>query len=648
MNQFSQTNMFLLSRAFLVRTGLATLLAVVGVLSLLTVIFSSPANAQTAQTIFENDFNSIPTLDTPLVNDGSEGFTTDLFHRDSDDDIYWDTASPSGSEYVVASDALQPSVGWGVVTNGTDPNPLPLGQTEPDGNFLVINSFTTVNDVNQRSGGIAVDDNDGDGITGELLSSDNIVLKYDGTYQFGVFLSDATNVGNNDNFYNFDIRDSVSGALIASGSNGLLPADDIWHLVQFSFAVDGTTFAPGNTGRQVDLILRQNTNLDNGADIVVDNFTLVFIEDPKLDLNMTVASVSTANGDSTTLTDLGDTITYNYTIQNTGNVTIEDVAVDNPLPVINGVTGTGTFSSFTVTSGPDADLDGRADSLAPGQTATYTATYTLSQTDIDNTATAGAGALTAIDNTASPTGVSVDAFNTPTGVAPATTSDTTETGFTIAPSIEMELVDDTSALSTPVVPNDVVSYTYTVENTGNVTLALDTIAPITPTLTDADGTSLTLTTAPAFEGPASSLGSAEGTLLPGEVATYTATYTLTQSDIDAGGLSQTATVDGTDPNATVVTATSDDPADLTGAADATVTPLAPAPAVSMELVDDTSALSTPVAEGDVVTYTYTVTNDGNVTLALDTIAPITPTLTDADGTALTLTTAPAFEGPASS
>ncbi|WP_442316373.1 DUF7507 domain-containing protein, partial [Actibacterium lipolyticum] len=215
----------------------------------------------------------------------------------------------------------------------------------------------------------------------------------------------------------------------------------------------------------------------------------------------------------------------------------------------------------------------------------------------------------------------------------------TVTPLAPAPAVSMELVDDTTALSTPVAEGDVVTYTYTVTNDGNVTLALDTIAPITPTLTDADGTALTLTTAPAFEGPASSLGSAEGTLLPGEVATYTATYTLTQSDIDAGGISQTATVDGTDPNATVVSGTSDDPADLTGAADATVTPLAPAPAVSMELVDDTTALSTPVAEGDVVTYTYTVTNDGNVTL--DGVA-ISPTLTDADGNVLTLTTGPDF------
>ncbi|WP_207652105.1 DUF7507 domain-containing protein, partial [Actibacterium lipolyticum] len=289
-----------------------------------------------------------------------------------------------------------------------------------------------------------------------------------------------------------------------------------------------------------------------------------------------------------------------------GNVTLALDTIAPITPTLTDADGTAlTLTTAPAFEGPASSLGSAEGTLLPGEVATYTATYTLTQSDID---AGGLSQTATVDGTDPNATVVTATSDDPADLTGA--ADATVTPLAPAPAVSMELVDDTTALSTPVAEGDVVTYTYTVTNDGNVTLALDTIAPITPTLTDADGTALTLTTAPAFEGPASSLGSAEGTLLPGEVATYTATYTLTQSDIDAGGLSQTATVDGTDPNATVVTATSDDPADLTGAADATVTPLAPAPAVSMELVDDTSALSTPVAEGDVVTYTYTVTNDG--------------------------------------
>ncbi len=73
---------------------------------------------------------------------------------------------------------------------------------------------------------------------------------------------------------------------------------------------------------------------------------------------------------------------------------------------------------------------------------------------------------------------------------------------------------------------DVINYTFTVTNTGNVTLTNVTVTD--PMFTGPD--------APMFV--SSSLGSPEGTLLPGESATYTASYAITQDDIEAGAVDE--------------------------------------------------------------------------------------------------------------
>ena len=78
-------------------------------------------------------------------------------------------------------------------------------------------------------------------------------------------------------------------------------------------------------------------------------------------------------------------------------------------------------------------------------------------------------------------------------------------------------------------PGDIIIYTITVENTGNVTL---TSITLDDTLTDDNGNALSLDSGPTFV--SASGGSPQGTLSAGETATYTATYTLESSAAFSG------------------------------------------------------------------------------------------------------------------
>ncbi|WP_431137686.1 DUF7507 domain-containing protein, partial [Psychroserpens mesophilus] len=134
------------------------------------------------------------------------------------------------------------------------------------------------------------------------------------------------------------------------------------------------------------------------------------------------------------------------------------------------------------------------------------------------------------------------------------------------------------------------------------------------------------------------LGSLEGTLQVGERATYTATYVITQSDVDAGGVSNSVVADGDSPAGTTVSDTSDDGDDLDGNTtdDPTETTIAESPSLEAGKVVAISndVLPAGASLGDELTYTITVENTGNVTL---TNVALTDTFVDGNGNPLTLT-----------
>ena len=198
------------------------------------------------------------------------------------------------------------------------------------------------------------------------------------------------------------------------------------------------------------------------------------------------------------------------------------------------------------------------------------------------------------------------------------TNDPTETPLAPVPS----LVVQKTASSTGSSVGDVITYAIEIKNTGNVTVK-DLV--LTDTFTDAQGAALALTTGPSFV--KNSGASAEKMLVPGETATYTATYVITQAAIDAGGVKNVALVAGTDPLGTKVEDTSDNgdesedsPGDMDEdpTNDPTETPLTgePSQTISKRVSENADEdASGDISLNDTLTYTVTATNIGNLTLS---------------------------------
>jgi uncharacterized repeat protein (TIGR01451 family) len=238
--------------------------------------------------------------------------------------------------------------------------------------------------------------------------------------------------------------------------------------------------------------------------------------------------------------DAGDKITYTYTVTNSGNVTVRDVTVTDAhdgagtAPVIvvpvSVTTDVGTVPLGTVNDSVDPVTgDGDWDKLGPGDVITFTSTYTVVTADITS---AGGGSGTGfstnpepdgfLDNTATASATYND------GVTTITVSDTDTRNFILDVTTQLsitKIADDV----TDVIAGQVITYTYTVTNNGNTPLTNITLADthngIPGSLTPAFGSFTTNT-------GSTNTGNTITLLQPGDVAVYTATYTVTQADID--------------------------------------------------------------------------------------------------------------------
>ncbi|MFM6965790.1 MAG: beta strand repeat-containing protein [Rhodoluna sp.] len=250
----------------------------------------------------------------------------------------------------------------------------------------------------------------------------------------------------------------------------------------------------------------------------------------------------------------GDVITYSIVATNTGNVALANVVVTDP----NG-TGLSCSPSASVTT------------LAVGAAITCSATHQVSPSDV----TAGSYLNTAYatSTTIEPsTGLSI------AEESPVTTIITPAATPTASSHPSLNVVKVVTG-ATPSKVGDVISYTITVTNTGDIALASVKLA-------DANAT----------------LGACSVTL-PGALAvaasfTCAATHVVTDADFKAGRVDNVAVA-------------SSSTGSLSVSSNLATVPLTPAPSLKIVKSLDGSA---PETLGQAIVYKIVVTNTGNVTL----------------------------------
>ncbi|MEM6516752.1 MAG: gliding motility-associated C-terminal domain-containing protein, partial [Bacteroidota bacterium] len=314
---------------------------------------------------------------------------------------------------------------------------------------------------------------------------------------------------------------------------------------------------------------------------------------------LTFEKVASLDLGSDNVAGAGDIITYTYTLTNTGDSNVFDIEIiEDP----NLFTGTGTLPNPIYVSGGQ-DLDGQNDDfdLAIGDVIIYTASYSITTDDInagfvENQAFVF-GDDAAGDNISE---VSDDPNNPSSDIDPTTVT------IDQSPSLEVTKTASVNDNGDGVIGvGDVINYTITVENNGNVTL---TDLSLVDTISNSDGVELALDSGPTFV--SSNLGSVEGTLLSSEIATYIASYTITQADVDSGGISNSVTATALDATDDIVSDVSDngDDSDGNSTNDATTVILDS----FFDLAVTKEANVEEAVIGDEIVFTISVANEGLV------------------------------------
>jgi hypothetical protein len=305
-----------------------------------------------------------------------------------------------------------------------------------------------------------------------------------------------------------------------------------------------TTCTATYSVKQPDINARSIVNVATatarfGSQTVTSNQATAIVYTPALFLSVTYSPTS--------VNQPNQVITYTYRIQN-----LSDGTLTSPYVV----------SDNRVTN---ENCTGAVSPLGPGASTTCTGSYTVTQVDLD----AGATLVNNVVATAR------DGQNNQTR-----TSNEVSVSVVLArnPALSMQMV---ASPATATNLNDLVTYTYALANSGNVTLS--------PPFTVVDDKASNITCNPTTS------------LAPGATMTCAGTRTVSQADLDAGFITNLATASATFAGQTV-----------SSSQQSTTVTTYVGPRLVLQITPNSS---TVFGIDQTIIYTYTLVNTGNVPLS---------------------------------
>ncbi len=369
-----------------------------------------------------------------------------------------------------------------------------------------------------------------------------------------------------------------------NAATGVITLSGVSTLANYQAAIRAITFSTTGVltpARTISVVV--NDGVDNSNTAV----TTITIANTGMTLTKTASAPTVNQGANTAITDGNDRITFTYVVRNTGAVTLNNVVPVDPGPLFNGIPGSGTMGAFSPTSA----------TLAAGASQTFTATYTMTISDVNN----AAGITNGVSNTARTIGVNALGNSVTSAFSTARTSILTVASISLtktaaAPTVAL----GSNAAITDA--GDTITFTYVIRNTGSVNLTAAFPSDVGPRFNGVNGTN----TLGAFS-PAAGVN-----LAVGAQATFTATYTLSALDVyrSAGIVNGvTNSANATARNGTVT---------INAVASSAMTTIAAVPALNIQksyvLTDIPGGTATRADLNEIITYTYVVTNTGNVAL----------------------------------
>ncbi|MCP4047162.1 MAG: hypothetical protein GY732_14385, partial [Gammaproteobacteria bacterium] len=299
----------------------------------------------------------------------------------------------------------------------------------------------------------------------------------------------VTNTGNTD-VDNIDVSDSPAATITCPTSGNATIA-----LLKPGESETCTASDTATAGQYANVATATGDSPSGTDDVTDTDPSHYFGSDPSIDITKTASP--------TTYGAAGVEITYSLVVKNTGNVTLTNVTITDPL------------SGLSAISCPSPETHPIVD-IAPDETVTCSATYTTDAEDVT---------ATKVDNTAK-------AVGSCTAGCPVEDTDDATVTLVEEGTPAIDIVKTASPL-TFTKTGDGITYSFKVTNSGDVTLtSVDVTDPLTG-LSAID-----------CNGVTTGIGNPIPEMEPGASVDCTATYTTDGDDVAAGKVDNTAKAEG--------------------------------------------------------------------------------------------------------